>query len=217
MAEVTSQRFLRKFKMENYLYIKSYSRITKDKFICDDELILERNDTESTDEFLKRIYQLSGANYPKYHKMDLLCKATFLAAEFISKKENIYESETALVLSNHSSSMVSDEKHALSIYAEESTASPAVFVYTLPNIALGEISIRHKLLSENVFFIFDKFTPEFLVDYAEQTLNEKKAEMVLGGWAEIDENNTDVFLYLASAQGNLEHTTEKITNLYLKK
>jgi len=203
--------------MEKKTHIRSYSRITNDKFICDNEIVLERNNTETTDEFLKRIYQLSEANYPKYHKMDLLCKATFLTAEFISKKENIYETETALVLSNHSSSMVSDERHALSIYAEESTASPAVFVYTLPNIALGEISIRHKLLSENVFFIFDKFTPEFLVNYAEQTLNEKKAEMVLTGWAEIDETNTDVFLYLASAEGKSEHSIENITNLYLKK
>lgn len=203
--------------MENNFYIKSWCRITSEKFICDDEIILERNESESTDEFLKRIYQLSEANYPKYHKMDLLCKTTFLAAEFISKKQNLYETETALVLSNHSSSMVSDEKHALSIYSEESTASPAVFVYTLPNIALGEISIRHKLLSENVFFIFDKFTPEFIVNYTEQTLNEKKAEMVLGGWAEIDEKTTDVFLYLASDKGETEHTIHNITNLYLKK
>src|SRR5690606_29495083 len=115
-------------------YIKSWSRITNDKFICDDEVISERIETESTDEFLKRIYQKSEANYPKFYKMDLLCKSTLLAAEFISKKGSIYETETALVLSNHSSSMVSDEKHALSIYNEESTASPAVFVYTLPNI-----------------------------------------------------------------------------------
>ncbi|SMC34683.1 hypothetical protein [Moheibacter sediminis] len=198
-------------------YIKSYCQITNNKIICDDEVILERNNSESIDEFLKRIYQKSEANYPKYHKMDLLCKATFLAAEFISKKENIYETETALVFSNHSSSMISDEKHALSIYGEESTASPAVFVYTLPNIALGEMSIRHKLLSENVFFIFDKFTPEFLVPYAEQNLNDKKSDLVLAGWAEIDENDADVFLYLVSKEGALEHNEENLNNLYLKK
>lgn len=203
--------------MSKITYIKSYCRITNEKIVCDDEIILERENSESIDEFLKRIYQKSEANYPKYHKMDLLCKAAFLAAEFISKKENFYESQTALMLSNHSSSMVSDEKHALSIYSDEATVSPAVFVYTLPNIVLGEISIRHKLLSENVFFIFDKFIPEFLVNYAEQTLNEKKADMVLAGWAEIDEKNTDVFLYLIAEQGILEHNEEKITNLYLKK
>lgn len=203
--------------MEKKSYIKSYCRIINDKIICDNEVILERTHSESIDEFLKRIYQKSNANYPKYHKMDLLCKATFLAAEFISKKENIYETETALVFSNHSSSMISDEKHALSIYGEESTASPAVFVYTLPNIALGEISIRHKLLSENVFFIFDKFTPEFLAPYASQNLSDKKSDLVLAGWAEIDENNVDVFLYLVAKEGISEHNEENLNNLYLKK
>src|SRR5690606_15265297 len=135
----------------NTAYIKSFCKITNEEFICDNVLISERIDSESADEFLKRIYQKSEAAYPKYHKMDLLCKATFLAAEFISKKINFHETNTALVFSNHASSMVSDEKHALSIYQEEPSASPAVFVYTLPNIALGEISIRHKLLSENIF------------------------------------------------------------------
>lgn len=203
--------------MTENTYIKSYCHITNDKIICDDDIILERTHSESMDEFLKRIYQKSETNYPKYHKMDLLCKATFLAAEFISKKENIYETETALVFCNQSSSMISDEKHALSIYGEESTASPAVFVYTLPNIALGEISIRHKLLSENVFFIFDKFTPEFLAPYASQNLTDKKSDLVLAGWTEIDENNADVFLYLVGEEGIVEHDEENLNNLYLKK
>lgn len=198
-------------------YINSWCRITNEKFICDDKVISERNTDESSDEFLKKVYQVSEANYPKFHKMDLLCKASFLAAEFISKKQNLYGSETALVLSNHSSSMISDEKHALSIYDEEPAASPAVFVYTLPNIALGEISIRHKLQTENVFFIFDKFTPEFLVPYTEQILAGKKAEMVLAGWVETNNENIDILLYLLSKQGKTEHTIENITNLYLNK
>lgn len=203
--------------MNTTLYIKSYCRITNDKIICDDETILVRNESETTDEFLKRIYQKSGINYPKYHKMDLLCKAAFLATEFISQKGNIFETDTALLLSNRSSSWISDEKHALSVYEEESTVSPAVFVYTLPNIILGEISIRHKLLSENLFLIFDRFSPEILAPYTEQLLNEDNAEKVLAGWTEVDNENLDVFIYLIENEGNTKHTIENLTNLYLKK
>src|SRR5690606_35461004 len=141
-------------------HIKSYCRITNEKMICDGNLILKRNPDESNAEFLKEIYRKSEANYPKFFKMDLLCKSAFLAAEFISKKENLFETNTALILSNKGSSQDSDEKHAQAIYSENSAASPAVFVYTLPNIALGEISIRHQLFSENLFLIFDKFSPE---------------------------------------------------------
>lgn len=202
--------------MTNPTYIQSYCRINNEKIICDGVIILE-NSAENNSEFLKEIYRLSEANYPKFHKMDLLCKATFLATEFISKKEKISETNTAILLSNQNSSWVSDEKHAESIYGEDPTASPAVFVYTLPNIALGEISIRHQLFSENLFLIFDKFSPENLVPYTELLLEERKADKVLAGWAEVEENKLDVLIYLIDKEGTTHHNVENVTNLYLQK
>ena len=198
-------------------YIKSWCRITNEKLISDDQTILLRNSDESVGDFLKRMYRESEANYPKFFKMDLLCKAAFLATEFISKKEKLSESNTALIFSNQTSSWTSDEKHAQSIYDKESTASPAVFVYTLPNIALGEISIRHQLFSENLFLIFDKFSAEKLASYTDSTLDEKHAEKVLAGWIEADENNLDILIYLIEKEGDTKHTIENITNLYQTK
>lgn len=198
-------------------FIKSWCRITNVKISCDDQIVLQKSADESIAEFLKNIYRKSETNYPKFFKMDLLCKSAFLAVEFISKKEKLGETNTALLLSNRSSSIDSDEKHAQTIYDEEAAASPAVFVYTLPNIALGEISIRHQLFSENLFLIFDKFSPETLVPYSEQILNENKAEKVLAGWVEAEENQLDVFIYLIENKGNTKHTIENVQNLYLKK
>jgi hypothetical protein len=202
--------------MEKNYFIKSYCRITNEKIICDGELILE-NQSETISEFLKVAYKLSEANYPKFHKMDLLCKASFIASEFISQKINLRDTNTALILSNKNSSWVSDEKHAEAIYSEDSMASPAVFVYTLPNIALGEISIRHQLFSENLFLIFDKFSPEKLIPYTQFILQENKAEMVLTGWVEVEENKLDVLIYLVGNHGETEQTKENVTNLYLQK
>lgn len=203
--------------MSQKTYIKSYCRTTNEEMICDGNLILQKTPDENIADFLKEIYRKSEAAYPKFFKMDLLCKSAFLAAEFISKKENLLGTNTALVFANRSSSMASDEKHAQAIYDADATTSPAVFVYTLPNIALGEISIRHQLFSENLFLIFDKFSPETLVPYAEQILNENKAEKVLAGWVEADENQLDVFIYLIEKEGNTKHTIENVRNLYLKK
>jgi hypothetical protein len=202
--------------MNSTTYIKSYCRITNEKIICDGELILD-NQAETISDFLKEAYKLSEANYPKFHKMDLLCKAAFLASEFISKKVKIHETNTALVLSNKSSSWVSDEKHAEAIYSVDSMASPAVFVYTLPNITLGEISIRHQLFSENLFLIFDKFSTEKLIPYAQFLLAKNKAEMVLSGWVEAEEHKLDILIYLIGNQGEMEQTIENVTNLYLQK
>jgi hypothetical protein len=197
--------------------IKSWCHITSEKIICDNEIILQKSTDESIADFLKEIYRKSEANYPKFFKMDLLCKAGFLAAELITKKENLSGTNTALIFANCSSSLVSDEKHAQTIYSQESSASPAVFVYTLPNIVLGEISIRHQLLSENLFLIFDEFSPEFFTDYATQILTENKAEKVLAGWVEVTENEVDVLVFLIEKNGNLELNKENLTNLYLKK
>jgi len=198
-------------------HIKSYCRITNKKIICDGEVFLAKNESETTEEFFKKIYQKLGISYPKFHKMDLLCKAGFLASELIAQTESIFETNTALVFANKSSSWVSDEKHAQSIYSKESSASPAVFVYTLPNIVLGEISIRHQLLSENLFLIFEAFSPDIFTEYANQILTENKAEKVLAGWVELTENEMDVLVFLIDSHGDLELNKENVTNLYLKK
>lgn len=199
--------------MKKNYFIKSYCRITNEKLICNDELILE-NHVDNPSEFLKEAYKLSEANYPKFHKMDLMCKSAFIAAEFISKSHNFQGTQTALLFSNRNGSWVSDEKHTESIYTEDSMASPAVFVYTLPNIALGEISIRHQLLSENLFLIFDKFSPENLIPYSEYLIQNQKAEQVLAGWVEVEKDKLDVLLYLVQKEGEIEHQVTNLMNLY---
>lgn len=200
----------------NY-HIKSYSRITNEKIICNGEVFSAKNESETTEEFFKKAYQRLEISYPKFHKMDVLCKAGFLASELIAQTESLFETNTALVFANKSSSWVSDEKHAQSIYSKEAATSPAVFVYTLPNIVLGEICIRHQLLSENLFLIFEAFSPGFFTDYATQVLTENKAEKVLAGWVEVTENEMDVLVFLIDSHGDLELNKENLTNLYLKK
>lgn len=124
----------------------------------------------------------------------------------------------AVVLSNRASSLDTDRKHQESINDPNNFyPSPAVFVYTLPNICIGEISIRHKLHSENSFFIFDQFNSEYLCDYSNSLLNDKKADEVLCGWAEVDKDSYEAFLYVVSSKGDYDHTKEEITRLYYTK
>src|SRR3546814_7056630 len=119
--------------------------------------------------------------------MDGLCKAAFIAAELIARESGPFERHTPLIFANRSSSYLADSRHANDIFrADDPVASPATFVYTLPNIAMGEISIRHQLQSENVFFSFDSYLPEFLVPYANATLGDQRAaKSALCGWTEV--------------------------------
>ncbi|MEP6805694.1 MAG: 3-oxoacyl-ACP synthase, partial [Flavobacterium sp.] len=89
-------------------------------------------------------------------------------------------------------------------------------VYTLPNICLGEISIRHQLKSENSFFIFDAFNTEFLFNYSGILLNTNKADTVLCGWVEFFNDSYKAFLCTISKEENEKYKNENINTLYNK-
>ena len=127
--------------------------------------------------------------------MDNLSKLAFLASELILKEEN--SKNIALVFANKSSSLDTDLTYQKSINSKgDYFPSPAVFVYTLPNICIGEISIKHQLHSENAFFVLDEFDENFLNIYAEDLLQSQKTEKVLVGWTELLGENYKAFVYL---------------------
>ena len=146
------------------------------------------------------------------------CPAAFLTADVLLKSKNINgekENNIALVFSNKASSLDTDRKHQESIQNKaQYFPSPAIFVYTLPNICIGEISIKYKLHSENSFFIFDNFNAEHLLAYSNSLMSTHKADQVLCGWVEFDDNNYEAFLYLVSKQGDIKHSKQNIIKLY---
>lgn len=186
--------------------------------------ILYRDEAEDFTSFIKNAYKFLDTAYPKFFKMDNLSKLAFLAADVLLKAEDLLlvsENETenqnniALVFSNRASSLDTDRKHQASIEkTDEYFPSPAIFVYTLPNICLGEISIKFKLHSENSFFIFERFNPDSLYEYTTYLLRFGKAEKALCGWVEFDDNNYEAFLYLVGSEGKIDHQIEEINRLY---
>lgn len=204
--------------MENKTHITSWCNIQNEKIVHDNQIIFG---SESTDfaGFSKSAYKSLGVDYPKFFKMDALSKLAFLGAELLlpATSGSITENDTALLLANRSSSLDTDVKYQESIADKDNYfPSPAVFVYTLPNICLGEISIRHQLKSENSFFIFDAFNPEFMASYADVLIATGKAEKVLCGWTELFGNDYRAFLYLVGKTGQLGHNSQNISTLYNK-
>lgn len=168
--------------------------IENSKIILNSEIIFETQ-TKHFSDFAKEAYKSLELNYSKFHKMDNLSKLAFLASEMILKNND--QSKTALVFANNSSSLDTDFKYQESINSQESYfPSPAVFVYTLPNICVGEISIKHKMQTENAFFVLNEFDEDFLSSYAEQVLQSGKAEKVLCGWVELYQESYKAFVYL---------------------
>ena len=168
--------------------------IQNSKIILNEKIIFE-SPTENFSDFSKEAYKSLELSYPKFHKMDNLSKLAFLASEMILKNDD--HSKTAIVFANKSSSLDTDFKYQESINSQDNYfPSPAVFVYTLPNICVGEISIKHKMQTENAFFVLDEFDEEFLNSYAAQILQSGKAEKVLCGWVELYQESYKAFVYL---------------------
>lgn len=194
--------------------ISAWSKIEDGNMIVDGQTITEFDNGLNASS--KQIYQALGVNYPKFFKMDPLSKLAFLAAEPLLKNHS--GENVALLLSNRSASLDTDVKHQESIADKANYfPSPAVFVYTLPNICLGEISIRHQLKTENSFFIFDAFNAAFLARYAQVLLDTGKADQVLCGWVELLGDDYQAFAYLVSKNGDIEHDEKNIQTLYDKK
>ena len=106
---------------------------------------------------LSEIYRKYVGDYPKYHKMDSLSRLAFLATELLLSRGDVpQDSERATILFNRTSSVVADRCHLGSIAKPgEFYPSPSVFLGTLPNIATGEIAIRHGYTGETSLYITD--------------------------------------------------------------
>lgn len=150
-----------------------------------------------SDEFFRSVYHHLALDYPKFFKMDRLCKLAFLGTELLVKAagETLLEENIALCFFNGQSSLDTDLQHQRLISAK-SKVSPSVFVYTLANIMLGEIAIRHRWYGENLLILAPKFDYDAWMLEAEVLLKAKRASSVLGGWVDLLGEDYRLELYL---------------------
>ncbi|HNP19746.1 MAG TPA: hypothetical protein PKL31_15010 [Fulvivirga sp.] len=182
------------------LEIISYSSITSHSASSNGETITENLTDAPFAEFSKSIYKKLEVPYPKFFKMDELSKLAFLAGEIVLKEidtANWNGEKVAIILGNKNSSLSSDQKHYESFKDRDNYfPSPAIFVYTLPNIMMGELCIRHKIKGENSVFIQEKFDAQFLYDYVQHLFEAEAYEYCITGWADYLPNNYEAHLFL---------------------
>ena len=155
---------------------------------------------------LTAFYKQIIGNYPKYYKMDGLCRLGFVASELLLKAERDEGSFTedtnktrAIVFFNRSSSIASDKKYLASIAEKDNYfPSPSVFVYTLPNIVTGEIAIRNDYHGETSFYILPHKNEFLMQDIIETTFMDEQTTSVLTGWLDYeDSEHFEADLYIA--------------------
>jgi len=196
------------------LYITHVCKIQSQQIILNDKVVFEDVESADLNSFLKNGYKNQAYDYAKFFKMDHLSKLTFLAAEPILQDQD--DKNIALVFMNRAASLDTDVKHQQSIQNKEAYyPSPAVFVYTLPNICLGELSIKHKLQTENCFFVSENFDSKLMYNYAEYLIRHKNVDKVLCGWIDVLENEYRAVVYLVEKQGEIEHSRNELEQIFI--
>ncbi len=177
-------------------YIMASCSITGNVIFKNGKKIFEKQN-ENLADFTLSIYNYFNMNYPKFYKMDNLCKLGWLASEILLqnnfKSESYLPTEIGVVLANANASLDTDIKYFDTI---KNIPSPSLFVYTLPNIVIGEICIRNNFKGENAFFIFENFDAEFMYEYVNNLLNKNLIRVCICGWIELIEEKYKAVLFL---------------------
>ena len=164
--------------------------------VVDGEVLL-KNSNPNSNSWLSDIYKHIGMEYPKFFKMDRLCKAGSLAAELLMRKigKSIEEvkRDWAVICCNSAGSLDDDRTYQQTIQdAGNYFPSPSVFVYTLANIVTGEIAIRHKIQGESSCYVAPKYDKDALTSIVAGVLENTSTNYVIGGWVDYDDGRCDV-------------------------
>lgn len=134
------------------------------------------------------IYREFIGDYPKFFKMDPLCKLGVVAAELLLKDRVAEEKENAsIILFNRNGSLITDRKYQKTISDENYFPSPALFVYTLANIVTGEIAIRNKIYGETSFYILSHQDEDVMDEVVKNTFLTSNPSFILTGWIDYDD------------------------------
>lgn len=202
--------------MSSDIYITASCTIN-DHVVCKDETKIFENKDASLADFLLSVYHHFGINYPKFYKMDNLSKLGWLASEILLKdsfRKGEYQPQTiGVVLANASSSLDTDMRYYETV---KDIPSPALFVYTLPNIVIGEICIRQHFEGETAFFIFDEFDAGFIEQYVSNLINNNILQACVCGWVELlgEHYKTVLFLVEKAKKTVNSFTKQNLIKIY---
>ena len=146
---------------------------------------------------LTELYRNHIADWPKFFKMDTLSKAGFVASELLIKElgEHRLGSEEfaqgrAIVLFGATASLCADRNYQETIQDKDNYyPSPALFVYTLPNIVTGEIAIRNHWRGETSFYVTEAPDAAQMAFHLVCTFQDQVTDSILAGWVDSSRND----------------------------
>ncbi len=184
-----------------------YNEISKIK-ITNSQVLINGDEIKVANEgkaLLKELYAKYIGNYPKFHKMDLLCQLGFVAIQILlSDFELEAKKNLSIALFNSSSSIATDKEYIKTIVDKENYfPSPALFVYTLPNIVLSEVAIKEGIKGETTMYLLPKRDDKIMREVTKSTFADNEINEMVMGWIDCyDEANFIADLSIIKKQTN---------------
>ena len=133
---------------------------------------------------LTQLYRQEVGDYPKFFKMDTLSRLGFLLTErLVAGEEGRFQprEDRAVLVFSREGCLANDRHYVESM---KDFPSPSLFVYTLPNIVSGEISIRNKYAGETSAFVLEKYDEEAIFALVRQAFQDPVTQSAVVIWAD---------------------------------
>lgn len=148
--------------------------------------------------------------------MDLLCKWAWLGAEYLlapGQHEKADRWKVAVVVGTAHGCADVDKKYIATV---ADFPSPALFVYTLPNIMLGEICIRYGFKGEQLCLVNESFEQctEEIEFWVNDLLQHRAMEACICGWADAVGDGYDVCMFYITKQNGVKFSAAAMRQLY---
>jgi 3-oxoacyl-[acyl-carrier-protein] synthase-1 len=163
-------------------------RLTSDSVTLDEQVVPTQSKGR---DMLTELYKKYVGDYPKYYKMDILSKVAFVCSEMLLEAEGNRDGhgeDRAVILFSHTASIASDRAFLRTI-TDGYYPSPSVFVYTLPNIAAGEIAIRNGYHGETAFYVLPQKADDMINMIVEASFGDRGTQSAICGWINCDDEN----------------------------
>lgn len=198
--------------------ILHHCQLKNNTVFLDGNCYFENKEANDFSAFAKSLYQFLDLKYSKFYKMDKMSKLGFLTFECLLKKvENFADldhEKTGLFLANLNSSLETDEQYWATTQGTEAHPSPSLFVYTLPNIVIGEMCIRHKIKGEHAFFVFEELDAAFVCNYVNDLLDTEKINACAVGWVESYGGNQEAnFMWIERKKSEIPFAEKQLKKL----
>jgi hypothetical protein len=198
--------------------ISGYCRMRDGELVLNGETRFRAEGT--TDEFIRQAAAAFQVQHPRFGKLDRLSKLGYTCCEILLQTlphfRDYAPEEVALAFANASSSLDTDYRFQQTVSA---VASPALFVYTLPNIVLAEIAIKNGFKGEQLFLVSDRPDARLLADTVAELLDQHPTRACVAGWVEILGESYHCTLFAveqsrADDRHSMEFTINQIQQLF---